>query len=101
MPFYKLSRHVVFDPHEGQTREVFGIDRSPTSLPVIASPRDTDKGDPLRREVCAPLLVLKDGRMVTWELFFEWMSEAEEAGYEVVSGFKKLSPYSLIVIKGA
>jgi hypothetical protein len=28
------------------------------------------------------------------------MSEAEEAGYEIVSGFKNLSPFTVIVIRG-
>jgi hypothetical protein len=42
---------------------------------------------------------MRDGDYVTWERMMEWMSEAEEAGYEVISGFKKMSPYSTIIIK--
>jgi hypothetical protein len=44
-------------------------------------------------------LLLLDGDFVEWGRIWEWMSVAEEKGYEVVSGFKKLSPYSVIVIR--
>jgi len=100
MPIYRLIRHVIYDPREKETREVWGIDRPPTSLPVVPSSRDTDKGDPLRKEDCSPLLVLSDGRKVTWDLMFEWMTEAEDAGYTILSGFKNLSPYTQIIIRG-
>jgi hypothetical protein len=31
---------------------------------------------------------------------WEWLSEAEKAGYELVSGYKELSPYSTLIIRG-
>jgi hypothetical protein len=41
-----------------------------------------------------------DGEWVTWRRIWEWLSVAEEAGYSVVSGYEKLSPYSVIILKG-
>jgi len=78
---------------------VWGIDREAPGLYVAGAPRDTDADDPLGRD-CALLLQLRDGRWVTWEHIFEWISEAETAGYAIVSGFEKLSPYSTLIIKG-
>jgi hypothetical protein len=106
MPLYRLRRHVIYDSGCGQTQEVWGADR-PFGSPALKtrpSPRDTDADDPLRRGgrnecICAPLLVL-DGDYVTWDDIWEWLSVAEAAGYEVVSGFKKMSPYSTIVLRG-
>jgi hypothetical protein len=101
MPFYRIRRHVIYKPGCQQTEEVWGIDRTAPSLNTVGAPRDTDEGDPLRSDGCGPqLLKLADGRWVTWERFFEWLSEAESAGYELVSGFKKMTPYSVLVLKG-
>ena len=99
MPIYKLIRHVIYHPGSQNTHEVWGVDRSPPGLPTTGAPRSTDEDDPLRRGACVPLLLMRDGDYVTWERMMEWMSEAEEAGYEVISGFKKMSPYSTIIIK--
>ncbi len=105
MPLYRLRRHVLYDSACGQTREVWGADR-PFGSPALKTrpaPRDTDADDPLRRGGrdcgCAVLLVLDD-EYVTWDDIWAWTSVAEAAGYEIVSGFKKLSPYSLIVLRG-
>jgi hypothetical protein len=104
MPFYRLHRHVIYDAACGQTREVWGIDRQPTCprIKTVGAPRDTDADDPLRHGDCGCPLLLKldDGRFVSWNNIWEWLSEAEGAGYEVVSGFKKMSPYSTIVLQG-
>jgi hypothetical protein len=43
---------------------------------------------------------MADGRYVPWSHFFEWASEAEAAGYEIVSGFKNLSPFTVVVLRG-
>ena len=83
-----------------ETEEVWGIDRPAPGLITTCAPRDTDADDPLRRECNTYLLKTADGHHVTWHRMFEWLSEAEAAGYEVVSGFKKLSPYSSIVLRG-
>ena len=103
MPFYRLRRHVVYDPACQQTREVWGIDRKAPGLRSRCAPRDTDADDPLscgsRGGCCDLELLLLDGDFVEWGRIWEWMSVAEEKGYEVVSGFKKLSPYSVIVIR--
>lgn len=104
MPLYRLRRHVIYDSACGQTREVWGTDR-PFGSPALKTrpaPRDTDADDPLRRGDCgcAVLLVL-EGHFVTWDAIWTWLSVAEGEGYEVVSGFKKLSPYSVIVLRGA
>jgi hypothetical protein len=98
MPIYKLSRHVIYRPGGQETHEVWGIDREAPGLRTRGAPRFTDEDDPLGRP-CSLLLVLRDGDYVTWDRMFEWLGEAEEAGYEVVSGFKKLSPYTQIVIR--
>lgn len=82
--------------------EVWGVDRPMAGLPTKGAPRDTDADDPLRRDECGctQLLLLPCGSMVTWARMMEWMSFAEAAGYEIVSGFKKLSPYSAIIVRG-
>ena len=98
MPFYRLSRHVIYRPGSQETREVWGIDREAPGLRTRGAPIFTDADDPLGQP-CSLLLTLRCGDFVTWDLFFEWLSEADEAGYELASGFKKLSPYSTIVIK--
>ena len=104
MPLYRLSRHVIYRSGCQQTDEVWGIDRAPpaaSGLTVRCAPRDTDEGDPLRRRACgAPLLLWQDDDYVAWGRIWEWLSAAEAASYEVVSGFKKMSPYSVIVIRG-
>ena len=100
MPVYRLIRHVIYRPGSQETQEVWGIDRAPERLPVVGAPSFTDADDPLGRGPCSPLLVMCNGDYVTWHRFFEWLSEAEEAGYELVSGFKNLSPYSQMVLKG-
>ncbi len=75
-----------------------------TALRTTGGPRDTDADDPLRLGGgcgCPVLLRMADGReYVTWDRIWEWLSDAEAAGYEVVSGFKKLSPYSVIILRG-
>ena len=102
MPLYQLRRHVIFKPGCQETIEVWGVDRPMAAMPTKGAPRDTDADDPLRRDECGctQLLVLPCGSHVTWHRMMEWMSLAETAGYEVVSGFKKLSPYSTIVMRG-
>jgi hypothetical protein len=100
MPFYKLIRHVIYKPDCQETQEVWGIDRVPANLPTTGAPIFTDADDPLRKGPCSPLLLMCNGDYVTWHRFFDWLSEAEAAGYEMVSGFKNLTPYSQIVIKG-
>ncbi len=101
MPVYRVRRHVIYKPGCQQTEEVWGIDRAAAGLNTVGAPRYTDEGDPLRNGECgSQLLKLADGRWVTWDRFFEWLSEAEVAGYELVSGFKKMSPYSVFVVRG-
>lgn len=99
MPVYRLIRHVVYRPGSQETAEVWGIDRYAEGLPTVGAPNSTDADDPLRRGPCSPLLVMRDGDYVTWDRFFEWLSEAEEAGYELISGYKNLSPYSQMIIR--
>jgi hypothetical protein len=101
MPFYKLRRHVIYRNGSQETAEVWGIDRVPASLPTTGAPPSTDADDPLGGGPCSPLLLMRDGDFVSWNRFMEWLSEAEEAGYELVSGFKNLSPYSQMVLRGA
>ena len=98
MPFYKIQRHVIYRPGSQETREVWGIDREAPGLPVRGAPYATDADDPLGQP-CSLLLVLRDGDYVTWDRFFEWLGLAEEAGYELVSGYQKLTPYSSLVIR--
>lgn len=98
MPFYRLRRHVVYSPRDQETHEVWGIDRPPANLETVGAPHDTDRCDPLRIR-CATLLSL-DGHWVTWNRFAEWLTAAEAAGYEIVSGLENLSPYSSILLKG-
>jgi hypothetical protein len=104
MPLYRLSRHVIYRPGCQQTEEVWGVDRRFTTgsgLETRCGPRDTDEDDPLRRrDCCAPELLWHAGGYVPWGCIWEWLSVAEAAGYEVVSGFKKMSPYSVIVLRG-
>lgn len=92
-------RHVIYKPGSQETHEVWGIDREAPGLRTRGAPYATDADDPLGGGPCSPLLVLRCGDFVTWDLFFEWLSEAEDAGYELVSGFQKLSPYSSLVIR--
>ena len=101
MKTYRLIRHVVYLKGAQETQEVWGIDREAPGLPTTGAPAFTDADDPLRRGPCSPLLLMRDGDYVTWHRLPEWFGEAEEAGYEVVSGFKKLSPYSTIIIRGS
>jgi len=102
MGIYRISRNVVYSMREQQTVEVWGIDRPAPDLACESAPRDTNKDDPLtsyQDSCCCVLLLLLGGRWVTWDRIPEWLSVAEEAGYELVSGYKKLSPYSTIMIK--
>ena len=102
MPFYRLQRHVVYKPGCQQTIEAWGLDRPAPGLATLPTPRDTDADDPLRKESECDVVLLRApcGSYVTWDRLWTWLSAAEEAGYEVISGFKKLSPYSTIVIRG-
>lgn len=100
MPFYRLTRHVIYRPGTQETHEVWGIDRVPAALPTIRSPTFTDEDDPLRRCDCAPLLVMKNGDYVTWHRFFEWLSEANGAGYTLKTGLDNVSPLTTFVIEG-
>jgi hypothetical protein len=103
MPLYRLQRHVVYDAGCQQTREVWGLDRRPAgALQTRPAPRFTDEDDPLRKEdaCCVALVTLPCGGLVTWPRVFEWLSVAEAAGYQVISGFDTLSPYSTIVLRG-
>ncbi len=101
MPFYRLRRHVVYRPGCQQTMEVWGIDRPAPGLHVVCAPRDTDADDPLGGDdCCGRYLLTICGEWVTWGRIWEWLSVAEEAGYSVVSGYEKLSPYSVIILKG-
>lgn len=102
MPFYRLRRHVVYKPGCQQTEEVWGIDRKAPGLATRCAPRDTDADDPLAcgDSCCGPELLVLDGHLVPWGRIWEWLSVAEEAGYEVVSGFDKMTPYSVIVMRG-
>jgi len=99
MPVYRLIRHVIYFPGSQDTEEVWGIDCPPPDLPTTSAPTFTDADDPLRRGACVPLLLLRDGSYVNWERITDWLSEAEEAGYELVSGYQKLSPYSTMIIR--
>jgi len=107
MPLYHLRRHVVYDAACGQTREVWGVDRplGSTALKIRAAPRNTDADDPLRGGNCGcacPLLLRTsdDSDYVGWHAIWVWLSDAEAAGYEVISGFKKMTPYSVIILRG-
>lgn len=108
MPFYRLKRHVVYDSSRQQTREVWGIDREPTALVTVPAPRDTDTDDPLRKGAafggcsCVRLLCKSatDKSYVEWDDLWEWLSYAEINGYELKSGFKNLSPYSVLILQG-
>ena len=99
MPIWRLRRHVVYEPGCAQTKEVWGIDRSAPGLEAVCAPRDTDRDDPLAGG--ESLLLRLDGEWVTWRRIWEWISVAENAGYEVVSDFAGLSPYSTIIIRHA
>ena len=100
MAMYRLLRHVIYRPGSQETVEVWGIDRPAPDLLTVGAPSFTDADDPLRRGPCSPLLLMRDGDYVTWHRLIEWIGEASAAGYDVVSGFKKLSPYSTIVLRG-
>jgi hypothetical protein len=41
-----------------------------------------------------------DSDYVGWHAIWVWLSDAEAAGYEVISGFKKMTPYSVIILRG-
>jgi hypothetical protein len=97
MAVYQLKRHVIelsgsqsgsnSGGSQSGSKEVWGIDRPAHGLPSKCFDcRDN-------------LLLMRDGEFVTWCRIFEWFSEAAEAGYEVISGFEKLSPYSTIIIR--
>jgi hypothetical protein len=98
MPIYSLSRHVIYKPGCQETIEVWGIDRPAHGIKTVCAPRDTDADDPLRSDRTF-LLKLECGDYVTWDRMFEWLSEIEEHGYEVISGFEKMSPYTNIIIR--
>ena len=108
MPLYRLRRHVIYEPGCQQTAEVWGVDRpfpASSGLVTVCAPTDTDADDPLRARYtcCRPHLLrlpTGGGHYVKWGEVWEWLSAAETAGYEVVSGFKKMSPYSVIVLRG-
>ncbi len=104
MPIYRVRRHVVYLPGCQQTEEVWGIDRQPAALSVAGAPRFTDEDDPLlgSKERCGCPLLLKTacGKWVTWHRMWQWLSEAEAAGYELVSGYSDVSPYSTLIIRG-
>ena len=108
MPLYGLIRRVVWSVADQGYREAWGIDRVTGSLllPTVSAPRDTDRDDPVnagpnfKDARCAPMLTLRDGRLVTWQLMMEFLSEAEEVGYTLISGFEKMSPYSVLVLRG-
>jgi len=102
MGIYRISRNVVYTARDQNTVEVWGIDRAAPGIPSAAAPRDTNNDDPLfanQNSCCCPLLLLLGRDWVTWDLIPEWLSFAEKAGYELVSGYKKLTPYSTIMIK--
>ena len=105
MPYYRIRRHVIYKPGCGQTEEVWGIDRLPAGPLLTAfAPPFTDRDDPLLGDAyrcsCTILLKFPCGDWVTWHRFWEWISYAESVGYELVSDFKDISPYSVIVLKG-
>ena len=92
---------MIYRPGTQETIEVWGIDRPAPGLPTVGAPSFTDADDPLHPgSACTPLLLMRDGDYVTWHRLIEWIGEATAAGYDVVSGFKKLSPYSTIVLRG-
>ena len=95
---YKLIRHVVYFPSCQETQEVWGIDRKAPGIRTTGAPPSTDADDPLGGP-CSSLLLMRDGDYVTWHRLPEWISEVEEAGYEVV-GLQKLSPYTTILLTG-
>ena len=100
MPIYRVRRHVVLT-RDRQTEEVWGIDRPAPGLRTGTSPRFTDEDDPLRRDCCGTVLLkMSDGCWVTWDRIWAWLSDAEAAGYELVSGYKDVSPYSTLILRG-
>ena len=101
MGIYFIKRHVVYMTKCQQTEEVWGIDRPALNLPTMSAPRITDADDPLRSDSCSvTLLKMPDGSYVTWNKIGAYLSIAESAGYTIVSEFKNLSPYSVIVLSG-
>ena len=101
MPLYRLRRHVLYKPNCQQTEEVWGIDRPAPGLCTAPAPRYTDEDDPLATaECCCSHLLRLKGHWVPWGQIWEWLSDAEAVGYEVVSGFENLTPYSVIVLRG-
>lgn len=99
--FYRVKRHVLYVRGEQQSREVWGIDRAAPGLRTAnGGSNKVDADDPLRNDECGSvqLLLMADGRHVTWDRLFEWLSEASAAGYALVSGFEKLNPYSTLVL---
>lgn len=103
MPLYKLHRHVIHKPNCMEAEEVWGINRAPPPpLETRGAPRDTDRDDPLRNRNgdCCTQLLWRNGNYVPWHHVIDWLSDAEAAGYEVISGFKNLTPYSVILLRG-
>jgi len=100
MGLYRIKRHVMYRRCDQQHEEVWGIDRFAPGLRTSVAPHDTDRDDPLRGDECTLLLRFTDGRFVTWDTLFEWLSDAENAGYELASGFQDVSPHSTLVIRG-
>ncbi len=106
MPIYRVRRHVIFKPGCQQTEEVWGVDRQPAALKTARAPRFTDVDDPVLdpnmsdEGSCPLLLKLANGEWVTWHRMWAWLSEAEAEGYELISGFKDLTPYSTLIIRG-
>ena len=102
MPVYRLIRRVIYRPGSQETHEVWGIDREPKGLSTVRAPTFTDEDDPIQgcSAACSPLLVMQDGDYVTWHRFFEWLSEAMCAGYRIILGLEKPSPYSVFILEG-
>jgi hypothetical protein len=102
MPLYKLQRHVIYKPGCQETQEVWGVQRKPKALETCPAPRDTDRDDPLRKDCgdCCTLLLKHEGQYVTWDRFIDWLSDAEEAGYELISGYKNMTPYTVFILRG-
>jgi len=102
MGFYRIRRNVVYSAQLQNTVEAWGIDRPAPGLCYVQAPRDTNRDDPINgnQDKCCCVLLLLIGRdWVTWDLLPEWLSIADEAGYELASGYEKLSPYSTLILR--